>query len=290
MRATIEAQLGAKLDAKLVHELLEAHSEAKRNYYLGGLRLSAVEGGRFCEAAFRLLEYATKNKKFTPLSKPLISTDKLIVELSNLEGSQFSDALHFAAFRLLMENGFIVEARTLVRSCYENLFWLGGLKDKGTDFLDQMEGEDTRGRRALSGELLKWWKDREGFEDTSNKLEEFIETLKAKPTAKILNEQVAKDAGLGAAYTMYRVLSNDSAHPSARSLSRHLQIDPDGLRTVCGDSLWSEEAEDLDTWSLGCGVLLMVCVATNEVLGCDKSKKLSSLYEQLMALRGSTKA
>jgi hypothetical protein len=93
MRATIEAQLGAKLDAKLVHELLEAHSEAKRNYYLGGLRLSAVEGGRFCEAAFRLLEYATKNKKFTPLSKPLISTDKLIVELSNLEGSQFSDAL-----------------------------------------------------------------------------------------------------------------------------------------------------------------------------------------------------
>jgi hypothetical protein len=170
---------------------------------------------------------------------------------------------HFAAFRLLMENGFIVEARTLVRSCYENLFWLGGLKDKGTDFLDQMEGEDTRGRRALSGELLKWWKDREGFEDTSNKLEEFIETLKAKPTAKILNEQVAKDAGLGAAYTMYRVLSNDSAHPSARSLSRHLQIDPDGLRTVCGDSLWSEEAEDLDTWSLGCGVLLMVCVATD---------------------------
>jgi hypothetical protein len=93
MRATIEAQLAAKLDAKLVHELLEAYSEAKRNYYLGGLRLSAVEGGRFCEAAFRLLEYATKNKKFTALSKPLASTDKLILELSNLDGSQFSDAL-----------------------------------------------------------------------------------------------------------------------------------------------------------------------------------------------------
>jgi hypothetical protein len=44
------------LDAKLVDELLEAHVEAKRNYFLGGLRLSEVEGGRFCEAAFRLLQ------------------------------------------------------------------------------------------------------------------------------------------------------------------------------------------------------------------------------------------
>lgn len=93
MRAIIEAQLAAKLEAKLVRELLEAHSEARRNYYLGGLRLSAVEGGRFCEAAFRLLEYATKNKKFTPLSKSLTSTDKLILELSNLDGSQFNDSL-----------------------------------------------------------------------------------------------------------------------------------------------------------------------------------------------------
>jgi hypothetical protein len=93
MRATIEAELASKLDPKLVHELLEAHSEAKRNYYLGGLRLSAVEGGRFCEAAFRLLEYVTKNRKFTPLSRSLPNTDKLMLELSNLDGSQFADAI-----------------------------------------------------------------------------------------------------------------------------------------------------------------------------------------------------
>lgn len=47
MRATIEIQLASKLDATLVKELLDAHAEAKRNFYLGGLRLSAVEGGRF---------------------------------------------------------------------------------------------------------------------------------------------------------------------------------------------------------------------------------------------------
>lgn len=93
MRSSIETQLASKLDAKLVHELLEAHAEAKRNFYLGGLRLSAVEGGRFCEAAFRLLEYETKGGKFTPLTKSLNSTDKLILELSNLPSSTFNDSI-----------------------------------------------------------------------------------------------------------------------------------------------------------------------------------------------------
>lgn len=92
MRSTIEKQLAAKLDAKLVSELLDAHGEAKRNFYLGGLRLSAVEGGRFCEAAFRLLEYVTKAKAFTPLGKQL-DTDKLIRDLSNLAPAQFNDSL-----------------------------------------------------------------------------------------------------------------------------------------------------------------------------------------------------
>jgi hypothetical protein len=65
VRATIETQLASKLDATLVKELLDAHAEAKRNFYLGGLRLSAVEGGRFCEAAFRLLQHITESK-YTP--------------------------------------------------------------------------------------------------------------------------------------------------------------------------------------------------------------------------------
>lgn len=92
MRGSIEAQLASRLHAKLVRELLDAHAEAKRNFYLGGLRLSAVEGGRFCEAAFRLLEYVTKSKVFTALGKQL-DTDKLIRELSNLPSGQFNDSV-----------------------------------------------------------------------------------------------------------------------------------------------------------------------------------------------------
>src|SRR5438094_4821925 len=99
MRARVEAQLSTKLDATLVHELLEAHSEAKRNYYLGGLRLSEVEGGRFCEAAFRLLELIGF-KSFTALSKKL-DTDKTIERLRNLDSKLYPDAVRLHIPRAL---------------------------------------------------------------------------------------------------------------------------------------------------------------------------------------------
>ena len=92
MRATIETQLASKLDATLVKALLDAHAEAKRDFYLGGLRLSAVEGGRFCEAAFRLLQDITEHR-YTPLNKTLPKTDDLIFRLSQLDSSKFNDAV-----------------------------------------------------------------------------------------------------------------------------------------------------------------------------------------------------
>lgn len=92
MRPAVEAQLASKLDGKLVKELLDSHAEAKRNFYLGGLRLSAVEGGRFCEAAFRLLQDITEGKH-TALNKTLPKTDDLIFKLSQLDSSKFNDAV-----------------------------------------------------------------------------------------------------------------------------------------------------------------------------------------------------
>ena len=91
MRITIEAGLSAKLNPRVVAELLDAHGEAKRNYYLGGLRLSAVEGGRFCEAAFRLLEEITAGA-FTPIGKQL-DTEKLILRLRGISSIAQPDSV-----------------------------------------------------------------------------------------------------------------------------------------------------------------------------------------------------
>lgn len=99
MMQTVASGLKKSLPAKLVDELLIAYEEAKQNYYVGGLRLSAVEGGRFCEAAFRLLEHITTGKS-TPLNKQL-DTHKIILSLSNLPSAAHPDSIRIHIPRAL---------------------------------------------------------------------------------------------------------------------------------------------------------------------------------------------
>lgn len=99
MRALIQTQLSVALDAKIVSELLDAHNEAKRNFYLGGLRLSEVEGGRFCEAAFRILEQITTGS-FTPIGTQ-VNSDQLINRLGQLQSSTHPDSVRLHIPRAL---------------------------------------------------------------------------------------------------------------------------------------------------------------------------------------------
>jgi hypothetical protein len=87
----IARNLKAHFNARLVDELLSAYQEAKHNFFLGGLRLSAVEGGRFCEAALRMLQEITTGT-FTPLNNKLDS-DKLIQQLANSPRGSHSDSI-----------------------------------------------------------------------------------------------------------------------------------------------------------------------------------------------------
>lgn len=82
MDAKIRAGLVAHVPAVLVDELVAAYEEAKRNFFLGGLRLSAVEGGRFCEAAYRIVQHVGLGA-FDPLGVQ-IDTGKVANKLSNL--------------------------------------------------------------------------------------------------------------------------------------------------------------------------------------------------------------
>lgn len=91
MHVTIGAVRQGFLDAgapeQIVDEILSAFEEAKRRFYQGDLRPSAVEGGRFSEAVFRLLEWATAGA-FTPIGKTLPTVDALIQRLQNAQGHE----------------------------------------------------------------------------------------------------------------------------------------------------------------------------------------------------------
>jgi hypothetical protein len=98
-RAVIEAGLAVRLDARLVSEMLDAHAEAKRSFYLGGHRLAEVEGGRFCEAALRLLEQIAFNA-FTPLGNQLDS-ERAMNRLKNVAAGAQPDSVRLHIPRAL---------------------------------------------------------------------------------------------------------------------------------------------------------------------------------------------
>jgi hypothetical protein len=86
-RQAVQAPLqAAGVPPELVTELLEAFSEAKRRYYRTDLRPSAVEGGRFAEATFRILQWSTSGT-YTPIGKTLPKVDQLLVTLENSSGN-----------------------------------------------------------------------------------------------------------------------------------------------------------------------------------------------------------
>jgi hypothetical protein len=77
--------LGAGLPENIVEEVLEAYVEAKRRFHLGDHRPQAVEGGRFSEGVFRLLQHAA-GQVMVPLGKTLPSLDKLVPRLESGSG------------------------------------------------------------------------------------------------------------------------------------------------------------------------------------------------------------
>ena len=96
----VKDQLRASgLPRVLVDELIEAFSEARRNHHLGGLRLAAVEGGRYCEAAYRILEYIVDGS-FSPLGAQL-DVVKLSNRLANEPRGSVSDSVRLHIPRAL---------------------------------------------------------------------------------------------------------------------------------------------------------------------------------------------
>jgi hypothetical protein len=96
---TVRQSLTSTHDKQIVDELLAAYEEAKRNFYQGGKRLSAVEGGRFCEAVFRLLEEETTGS-FTPLGHQ-INAEALSRRLANLAPGTHPDSIRLHIPRAL---------------------------------------------------------------------------------------------------------------------------------------------------------------------------------------------
>ena len=75
----------AGIPAELADMALDAFVEAKRRFYLDDLRPSAIEGGRFSEAVFRILQWCTR-QSYTPVGKMLPMVPALLDSLEKASG------------------------------------------------------------------------------------------------------------------------------------------------------------------------------------------------------------
>lgn len=94
--------IAAGVPTELVDDVISAFTEAKRRFHRDDLRPSQVEGGRFSEAVFRILQWST-TRKYTPIGKTLPTVDQLVRTLQNAQGHD-SVRLHIPrALRLIYD-------------------------------------------------------------------------------------------------------------------------------------------------------------------------------------------
>lgn len=83
MRNKIEAQLSTNIPKSLVQALLDAHLELKEQFYQEHFRPSELEGGRFVEAALRIVQELTSGT-YTSTDKSLPAfTEDYLKKISN---------------------------------------------------------------------------------------------------------------------------------------------------------------------------------------------------------------
>jgi len=195
----------------------------------------------------------------------------------------------------LLDSGHVVEARTLVRCCYENFFCAAALVKTGDAFIRTMELDDAASRKKQAKGMLDWAGRQNQKLEFREKLKKFADAMENQhPKASFLNQRKAAESGtIADSYIFYNMLSNDAAHPSATSLSRHITWEGTGE-----DAEWTISAfpvDDLDeadeTLELACSVMLGVAVAVNEAVGgAETGETLFDLSDDFKALSAANKA
>jgi Family of unknown function (DUF5677) len=193
---------------------------------------------------------------------------------------------HFKGVFRLLEIDLVVDARTLTRCCFENLFWQGELAEKGATFVEAMVHDEVSSQQSRARLVLAWAAEKEGSVPFEEKLKVRMDQLKERyPKKRPINlADVARQSALKDAYVWFKQLSSDAAHPSGSSLARHVTKQDDGSFLISVEPVPIEK-EVLDTMQFACQALLGVSVGANQIAGPVKAgEQLAPLFEEFLAL------
>lgn len=193
---------------------------------------------------------------------------------------------NFAGMQLLLGDALIVEARTIVRCIYENLFRVGYLVSKGYEAVKTWLLDHDAANKVVGKELQEWAEDHEVEE--VEEFARFMADLNGKKIPKSGMQTQATAAGLREHYITYRMLSADAAHPTARVLARHAREESNGALTISGASLWTDDDEELETRALACLAFLFICLGVNKLVGLGYQTVLEQLSTECSKLYAET--
>ena len=181
---------------------------------------------------------------------------------------------------LLTERGMVAEGRTLARSLIENAFCIAALHDNPDTFI-QMLKKDSETSRHLQRKFIIA-QDLIASGAKLYRLQAAIDELE-KP-AIMSPKKVAELGPLLKLYLSYQRLSDDAAHPSAKSLDRHVLTDEarSGWRYKWGPGDQDENATTLHytllaALSIGVGITQMLKDMNGNAVFGDLSNRFEAM-------------
>ncbi|SIN83199.1 hypothetical protein SAMN05443247_00048 [Bradyrhizobium erythrophlei] len=221
--------------------------------------------------------FETAEVKITPqgfADPQFLALTLLARTLSNLKGAA-----------ILLDARRIIEARTITRCCFENLYWMVGLVEHGPEFVKRMRDDELSHRKATGQALFEL--DLALDDDVEDRLREFMRDLNKRGlVGKTLSPKAvsAFRKDFGKTYVFYSQLSSDSAHPSVTALNRYTVANH-----LAGPGFDVEPLvrpdEIIETYEYLAMSCIGVCVGVNQIIGGTKGgERLNSLADRKDAL------
>jgi len=203
-----------------------------------------------------------------------ISTRLLIRTMSNFQGSV-----------LLAERGMVVEAQTLVRSCYENSFWIGAFFCKPIEAFEAFQLDETKSQDSRADLLIRVVEEHGGDAMRKETRKQFASRREKSKKQALGLERLAKLAGLHPIFVFYKEVSASSAHPSMYAIDRYFDKVPGGWRGFVGGPDTKENV--IVTLNLSCHALICALTAFGQLVGpSEDDQKLFDLNKNYKVLAG----
>jgi Family of unknown function (DUF5677) len=192
---------------------------------------------------------------------------------------------------LLLDAKRVVEARTITRCVFENLYWIVGLAEERDAFVRKM-GDDEMSHRRAQGQNI-FAADIALEAGIGERLRDYLRRNKKQfqKGVSLSPKQVAQvRRDFAKTYIFYGQLSSDAAHPSMTALHRYVvpETHPEGggidVEPVVSDHELAETCEYL------CMAAIGVCIAANQIIGGTAgAAPLNSIADRYTDLSNRTK-